>query len=167
MGWTELPRYSFEVPPGWEEVPVSIADLGGTEVGVRLPGPIQRPSWCARGGGGWVGGRVGQGGGPIGAGTPAQLARPVGRPLASPQAVTVTNPGLACLSRHAPAALAQIDLRFGSPQTDEGQLQVVVAPVLRFRDVGTNADVRIDFLGPPKQLIEGGGAGVRQGLAAG
>lgn len=44
---------------------------------------------------------------------------------------------------------------------------MVVAPVLRFRDVGTNADVRIDFLGPPKQLIEGGGAGVRQGLAAG
>ena len=30
MGWTEIPRYSFKVPPGWGETPVSIADLGGT-----------------------------------------------------------------------------------------------------------------------------------------
>jgi len=37
VGWSEVPRYSFRVPPGWEETPVSIADLGGTEVGV-LPG---------------------------------------------------------------------------------------------------------------------------------
>lgn len=34
-------------------------------------------------------------------------------------------------------------------------LQVVVAPVLRFRDVGSNADVRLDFLGPPDKLIAG------------
>ena len=33
VGWSELPRYSFKVPPGWKETPVSIADLGGTEVG--------------------------------------------------------------------------------------------------------------------------------------
>lgn len=32
VGWTEIPRYSFKVPAGWREVPVSIADLGGTEV---------------------------------------------------------------------------------------------------------------------------------------
>jgi hypothetical protein len=32
VGWSEMPRYSFKVPPGWEETPVSIADLGGTEV---------------------------------------------------------------------------------------------------------------------------------------
>lgn len=32
VGWSEIPRYSFKVPVGWEEVPVSIADLGGTEV---------------------------------------------------------------------------------------------------------------------------------------
>jgi hypothetical protein len=47
----------------------------------------------------------------------------------------------------------QIDLRFDSD--DQGKLQVVVAPVLRFRDVGYNADVRIDELGPPQKLIEG------------
>jgi hypothetical protein len=66
VGWSEIPRYrqatgclprstspkalanpperppaaacSFRVPAGWEEVPVSIADLGGTEVGA-LQGP--------------------------------------------------------------------------------------------------------------------------------
>jgi hypothetical protein len=32
IGWSEVPRYSFKVPGGWEETPVSIADLGGTEV---------------------------------------------------------------------------------------------------------------------------------------
>ena len=32
VGWTEIPRYSFKVPPGWSEKAVSIADLGGTEV---------------------------------------------------------------------------------------------------------------------------------------
>jgi hypothetical protein len=32
VGWSEVPRYSFKVPGGWEETPVSIADLGGTEV---------------------------------------------------------------------------------------------------------------------------------------
>ena len=31
VGWSEIPRYSFRVPQGWEETPVSIADLGGTE----------------------------------------------------------------------------------------------------------------------------------------
>ena len=35
VGWSEIPRYSFKLPPGWEETPVSIADLGGTEV--RFP----------------------------------------------------------------------------------------------------------------------------------
>lgn len=32
VGWSEMPRYTFKVRPGWEETPVSIADLGGTEV---------------------------------------------------------------------------------------------------------------------------------------
>jgi hypothetical protein len=32
VGWSEIPRYSFRVPAGWDENPVSIADLGGTEV---------------------------------------------------------------------------------------------------------------------------------------
>ena len=36
MGWTEIPRYSFRVPPGWQETPVSIADLGGTGVAACL-----------------------------------------------------------------------------------------------------------------------------------
>jgi hypothetical protein len=78
VGWSEIPRYSFRLPGGWDETPVSIADLGGTE----------------------------------------------------------------------------IDLRYGG---DQGSLEVVVAPVLRFADVGYNANVRIDELGPPDRIIEGFG----------
>lgn len=77
VGWSEIPRYAFKVPEGWQETPVSIADLGGTE----------------------------------------------------------------------------IDLRFGN--ADQGQLSVVVAPVLRFIDVGFNADVRIEEIGPPEKIIAG------------
>lgn len=77
VGWSEVPRYSFKVPAGWDETPVSIADLGGTE----------------------------------------------------------------------------IDLRFGDPTS--GSLQVVVAPVLRFADVGFNARVTLETLGPPDRLIDG------------
>eukprot|EP00882_Tetradesmus_deserticola_P002227 GHRQ01002379.1.p1 GENE.GHRQ01002379.1~~GHRQ01002379.1.p1 ORF type:complete len:279 (+),score=108.63 GHRQ01002379.1:232-1068(+) len=77
VGWSEMPRYSFKVPAGWQETPVSIADLGGTE----------------------------------------------------------------------------IDLRFACPE--EGHLQVVVAPVLRFADVGYNADVRITDLNKPENIISG------------
>ena len=77
VGWSEIPRYSFKIPEGWDEVPVSIADLGGTE----------------------------------------------------------------------------IDLRYG--KDDSGKLFIIVAPVLRFKDVGVNADVRIDFLGTPDQIIAG------------
>ncbi|KIZ01281.1 PsbP domain-containing protein 4 [Monoraphidium neglectum] len=76
-GWSEIPRYSFKVPAGWDETPVSIADLGG----------------------------------------------------------------------------AEIDLRFGERQ--QGNLVVVVAPVARFADIGFNADVRIEDLGPPDRIIAG------------
>lgn len=47
----------------------------------------------------------------------------------------------------------QIDLRFTNPE--QGSLAVVVAPVLRFIDVGFNADIRIEELGPPERLIGG------------
>lgn len=47
----------------------------------------------------------------------------------------------------------QIDLRFGNK--DQGNLAVVVAPVLRFADVGFNADVRIEELGGPDRIISG------------
>jgi hypothetical protein len=47
----------------------------------------------------------------------------------------------------------EIDLRFNSKE--EGSLSVVVAPVLRFRDVGYNADVTLEFLGPPDRIIAG------------
>jgi hypothetical protein len=36
VGWSEIPQYSFRVPETWEEVPVSIADLGGTEIDLRF-----------------------------------------------------------------------------------------------------------------------------------
>jgi len=77
VGWSEIPRYSFKVAAGWDETPVSIADLAGTE----------------------------------------------------------------------------LDLRFENKE--EGNLFLVVAPVLRFRDVGVNADVRIDGLGTPDIIIAG------------
>lgn len=49
--------------------------------------------------------------------------------------------------------MTQIDLRFARP--DVGNLQVVVAPVLRFADVGFNADVRIDQINSPDAIISG------------
>merc|ERR1740138_1850308 len=36
VGWSEIPPYTFLIPDGFEEVPVSIADLGGTEVDARF-----------------------------------------------------------------------------------------------------------------------------------
>jgi hypothetical protein len=44
-------------------------------------------------------------------------------------------------------------LRFGN--RTQGSLSVVVAPVLRFVDVGYNADVRIEQLGEPDKIING------------
>lgn len=70
-------QYSFRAPEGWAETPVSIADLGGTEIDVRFK------------------------------------------------------------------------------NRDEGDLSIVVAPVLRFRDVGYNANVDMEFLGPPDKIIAG------------
>ncbi|XP_073012940.1 psbP domain-containing protein 4, chloroplastic isoform X1 [Typha latifolia] len=36
VGWSPIIPYTFKVPDGWEEVPVSIADLGGTEIDLRF-----------------------------------------------------------------------------------------------------------------------------------
>ncbi|XP_020111390.1 psbP domain-containing protein 4, chloroplastic [Ananas comosus] len=36
VGWSPIIPYTFKVPPGWDEVPVSIADLGGTEIDLRF-----------------------------------------------------------------------------------------------------------------------------------
>eukprot|EP00192_Tetraselmis_astigmatica_P019960 CAMPEP_0117677012 /NCGR_PEP_ID=MMETSP0804-20121206/16517_1 /TAXON_ID=1074897 /ORGANISM="Tetraselmis astigmatica, Strain CCMP880" /LENGTH=194 /DNA_ID=CAMNT_0005486265 /DNA_START=473 /DNA_END=1057 /DNA_ORIENTATION=- len=77
IGWSEIPKYTFKLTPGWEEQAVSIADLGGTE----------------------------------------------------------------------------IDIRFENK--DMGELAVVVAPVLRFMDVGFNAQVSMEDIGPPEKIIEG------------
>lgn len=75
VGWSPMIPYTFKVPEEWEEVPVSIADLGGTE----------------------------------------------------------------------------IDLRFSNKQ--EGNLSVVVAPVLRFAsDLGD--DAKIENVGPPEKVID-------------
>jgi hypothetical protein len=86
IGWSEIPPYTFLLPQdgGWEEVPVSIADLGGTEV----------------------------------------------------------------------------DARWKSAK--QGDIGVVLAPVLRFSDVGFGADVRIDELGTPEKLIKGFGPEIMQ-----
>ncbi|TKW07156.1 hypothetical protein SEVIR_7G289300v4 [Setaria viridis] len=39
VGWSPIIPYSFKVPEGWDEVPVSIADLGGTEIDLRFANP--------------------------------------------------------------------------------------------------------------------------------
>lgn len=49
----------------------------------------------------------------------------------------------------------QIDLRFA--KDSDGAMAIVVAPVLRFLDVGFNSDVRIEQLGSPEKLINGFG----------
>ncbi|KAI3820395.1 hypothetical protein L1987_07941 [Smallanthus sonchifolius] len=36
VGWSPIIPYVFSVPDGWEETPVSIADLGGTEIDLRF-----------------------------------------------------------------------------------------------------------------------------------
>jgi len=77
VGWSEIPQYSFDVHETFEEVAVSIADLGGTE----------------------------------------------------------------------------IDARFQSKT--HGDIAIIVAPVLRFKDIGFNARVTIDQLAQPQQIVEG------------
>ena len=49
--------------------------------------------------------------------------------------------------------LPQIDLRYDN--RDQGEVNVIVAPVLRFKDVGFNADVSLEDLGSPEKLITG------------
>uniref|UniRef100_A0A0F7GXL4 Photosystem II reaction center PsbP family protein n=1 Tax=Melianthus villosus TaxID=377280 RepID=A0A0F7GXL4_9ROSI len=39
VGWSPIIPYLFSVPQDWEEVPVSIADLGGTEIDLRFANP--------------------------------------------------------------------------------------------------------------------------------
>uniref|UniRef100_A0A5B7CEP7 PsbP C-terminal domain-containing protein n=1 Tax=Davidia involucrata TaxID=16924 RepID=A0A5B7CEP7_DAVIN len=39
VGWSPIIPYVFSVPQEWEEVPVSIADLGGTEIDLRFGSP--------------------------------------------------------------------------------------------------------------------------------
>ncbi|KAJ7959234.1 PsbP family [Quillaja saponaria] len=36
VGWSPIIPYTFSVPQDWEETPVSIADLGGTEIDLRF-----------------------------------------------------------------------------------------------------------------------------------
>ncbi|KAM7252965.1 hypothetical protein ACFE04_025583 [Oxalis oulophora] len=36
VGWSPIIPYTFAVPRDWDEVPVSIADLGGTEIDLRF-----------------------------------------------------------------------------------------------------------------------------------
>ena len=53
----------------------------------------------------------------------------------------------------ADAGGTEIDIRMNN--RDEGELSLVVAPVLRFRDVGYNANVDMEFLGSPDKIIAG------------
>uniref|UniRef100_A0A1J3CND1 PsbP domain-containing protein 4, chloroplastic n=1 Tax=Noccaea caerulescens TaxID=107243 RepID=A0A1J3CND1_NOCCA len=39
VGWSPIIPYAFSVPQDWNEVPVSIADLGGTEIDLRFASP--------------------------------------------------------------------------------------------------------------------------------
>jgi len=49
----------------------------------------------------------------------------------------------------------EIDLRYSSKEM--GELAIIVAPVMRFADIGFNANVRIEDLGTPKKIIQGFG----------
>ncbi|GFH32668.1 PsbP domain-containing protein, partial [Haematococcus lacustris] len=46
-----------------------------------------------------------------------------------------------------------IDLRYSS--REQGEVTVVVAPVMRFADIGFNAKVTIEQLGTPEKIIKG------------
>ncbi|KAK2659332.1 hypothetical protein Ddye_005865 [Dipteronia dyeriana] len=39
VGWSPIIPYAFSIPQEWDEVPVSIADLGGTEIDLRFASP--------------------------------------------------------------------------------------------------------------------------------
>ncbi|XP_051129593.1 psbP domain-containing protein 4, chloroplastic [Andrographis paniculata] len=39
VGWSPIIPYQFSVPDEWDELPVSIADLGGTEIDLRFASP--------------------------------------------------------------------------------------------------------------------------------
>ena len=52
-----------------------------------------------------------------------------------------------------PCLFVQIDLRYTSPE--EGGLEVVVAPVMRFKDIEFNANVKIEEIAPPERIISG------------
>ncbi|DBA75452.1 TPA: hypothetical protein ACH3X1_010709 [Trebouxia sp. C0004] len=47
----------------------------------------------------------------------------------------------------------EIDLRYTNPE--EGGLEVVVAPVMRFKDIEFNANVKIEEIAPPERIISG------------
>lgn len=97
--------YAFLQGPGWEEIPVSIADLGGTEIDLRCVAVESFP------------------------------------PAEAP-----------CRSRWPHFANG----RFRN--TDMGDVAVVVAPVLRIRDdFGFGANVSIENVGTPEQIISGFG----------
>lgn len=52
-----------------------------------------------------------------------------------------------------PSLSTQIDLRYANPE--EGGLEVVVAPVMRFKDIEFNANVKIEEIAPPERIIAG------------
>lgn len=60
-----------------------------------------------------------------------------------------------CCMRHEPdpCLVVQIDLRYTNPE--EGGLEVVVAPVMRFKDIEFNANVKIEEIAPPERIISG------------
>ncbi len=61
---------------------------------------------------------------------------------------------LCCMRRKSdPCLFVQIDLRYTNPE--EGSLEVVVAPVMRFKDIEFNANVKIEEIAPPERIISG------------
>ena len=58
-----------------------------------------------------------------------------------------------CCMKCKPCLFVQIDLRYTNPE--EGGLEVVVAPVMRFKDIEFNANVKIEEIAPPERIISG------------
>ena len=60
-----------------------------------------------------------------------------------------------CAVKHnnLPVLCLQIDLRFANPE--QGDLEVVVAPIMRFMNIDFNANVKIEDVAPPERIIDG------------
>jgi hypothetical protein len=117
VGWSEIPRYSFEVSPA------TLHAINTHSSASRVRSRLFRPLFSRRRG-------AHRARAPGGSGELPALTRGRTRRAQVPEDWEETPVSIADLGG------AEVDLRFGFKP--EGDLAVVVAPVLRFADVGYN-----------------------------